>query len=199
MRAPAFVPGASVLNADDLGHITDARTYLDELRKLAGEARAMMAIDREKALEAGYKEGFSNGMREALAQLGPAVVEARGLLKVSQADLATIVLGAVERIIGQLEAREAARLALAQALTDVAGSIGVALRVAPDDLATVEQDVETLRQEGRADGLGSVTADLVLQPGEMVLVTPKGRVHVGLRQQLGRLRAGLEQAGAVGP
>jgi flagellar biosynthesis/type III secretory pathway protein FliH len=198
MRAPSFVPGASVLHADDLGHITEARSYLDELRKLAVEARGVMAVDREKALEAGYKEGFGHGMREALAQLGPAVIEARGLLKASQADLATIVLAAVERIIGRLDPREAALAALAQALAEMAGSVEVELRVAPDDLATLEPDVARLRQEGRADGLGPMTADPVLQPGEMVLVTPKGRVHVGLRQQLGRLRAGLEQAGAVG-
>lgn len=55
-------------------------------------------------------------------------------------------------------------------------------------------DVQALPLTARHPEVKSVEADPLLNAGEIVIETPKGRIHAGLRQQLSRLQAGLEEA-----
>jgi flagellar biosynthesis/type III secretory pathway protein FliH len=62
---------------------------------------------------------------------------------------------------------------------------------APDAVATTRQLVEDINAASPVSGIRSVVADPLLLDGEVVIETQKGRVHVGVRQQLGRLQVGL--------
>ena len=191
MRAPVFVPSGRIVRAEDLGHLTEAAAFMGQARKLAEEARGLASSEHERAVQAGYAEGFRRGVREAMAQLAPAVAEARARLAGAEGDLAGIVVEAVQQIIGRLDDGELARRLVAKALADAVGLTGIDLRVAAEDLAAIEREVSALHEAGQAGGLTAVRADPLLRPGEMVLETPRGHVHVGLKQQLGRLQAGL--------
>ncbi|MFZ4531685.1 MAG: type III secretion system stator protein SctL [Alsobacter sp.] len=196
MRAPVFVPSGRIVSAEDLGHLTEAAAFMGQARKLAEEARGLASSEHERAVQAGYAEGFRRGVREAMAQLGPAVTEARARLTGAEGDLAGIVLEAVQQIVGRLDDGELARRLVAKALADAVGLTGIVLRVAAEDLATIEREVAALHEAGQTGGLTAVRADPLLHPGEMILETPRGHVHVGLKQQLGRLQAGLGVAEA---
>lgn len=154
----------------------------EHLRRVFGEAEGQ-----------GYRAGAEQGRRDFLKATAEAVAAVREqFFQVEQA-LGPLVLLATEKILGKLPAEQVAREALSEALTEARAAVAVTLRVAPDDLEfmrSVWSELSEARPELR-DAIAAVEGDAGLRPGEMLLETLKGRVHVGVPYQLQRLRYGV--------
>ena len=189
---PIFTPGNKILSPTEMNAVVEAGRFLGQAREINGKAKQAVAAAEAEGRTRGYKEGFDRGRTEALAELVDAVDRARQRLAASDEELAEIVLAAVEQMVGEIEEKDAAIRCVRRALADAAGDIWASVRVSADDHPQVQAALQTLPMNTPAPEIRSVEADPLLKRGEIILETPKGRIHVGLRQQLSRLKAGVQ-------
>ncbi len=187
-----FVPATKVLSADEMKVLRIADRFRDEARRLHDGMGRSVAEAQEQARRKGYQEGFEKGRLEALETLVEAIDRVRERLAASDEELAAIVLGAVERMLGEMDEHELALRCVRRALDDAAGDIWAVVRVTPDEVPYLEEGLRQLPMTGSWPEIKGVEADPLLKRGEIILETPKGRIHVGMRQQLSRLKAGLQ-------
>jgi len=189
---PIFTPGNKILSPAEMNAVVEAGRFLGQAREINGKAKQSVAAAEAEGRTRGFKEGFDRGRTEALAELVDAVDRARQRLAASDEELAEIVLAAVEQMVGEIEEKDAAIRCVRRALADAAGDIWASVRVSADDHSQVQAALLTLPMNTPSPEIRSVEADPLLKRGEIILETPKGRIHVGLRQQLSRLKAGVE-------
>lgn len=177
----------------------------NEARGPGGDVRALMQSPEETVaglFETARAEGYHNGYSDGMTALATATAEAahavRGELFQLEGMIAPLVLQAVRKILGAMPPADVARMAIAEALREVAAGVSVTLRVAPDDVETARTAVaEMERRAPRLVGtIAAITGDAGLKPGEMLLETLKGRTHFGIDYQLIRLTAALKGIGA---
>lgn len=189
MSGERYLPERKVIPAQELGVVTDASRYVRHAREVLRDAQQHAMHELEKADERGYQAGFQRGREEAFGALQSTINEVRTRLSAAENDLEDVVVAALEKIIGEMGEREAARRALQVALSELTASIAVDIRVPPDELADVQALISALPLQSNQPEIRSVQEDPLLKPGEMLLLTPQGRIHVGLRQQIARLRS----------
>lgn len=186
-----FVPAKKILTAEDLKCVVNATSYQTETRRILNRVQQ----DRAEALEAARREGFvagySEGIKNAIEDMSEAVESVRAALLSAENDLTTIVLQAVEKLIGALDPPELARRAVKRALRDAADAVWVSILVAPEDHPALVSHMTEISAAARGTTIRAIESDPLLKPGEMMIETPKGRVHVGLRQQMARLESGI--------
>ncbi len=187
-------PGGRVLKAarvnDELGiaqRKAEASQVLDQARSSAAE----MLV---RAREQGFDEGRSTVLRATIEEVRRILGDFANLVSEREDMLASVVMQAVEKIIGAVPTEEQLRLVLGKALSDMLDSFTVVLKVSAEDLGLVRSVLADLQDAGQGGNIVSVLVDPLLSSGEMLLETERGRVHIGLEQQFARLRVGLQQA-----
>ena len=148
---------------------------------------------RTRRASKGYREGYDRGRNEALGELidcggpGPAASGCigRGTRRYHHRGRGTDPSARWTSAISPC-------VASSGAIEDAAAEIWVSLRVSPEDLPLIEEGLRQLPMSPSWPEIRSVEPDPLLKAGETILETPKGRIHVGLRQQLSRLKAGLQ-------
>jgi type III secretion system HrpE/YscL family protein len=191
--APVFVPKRKVVSLLDMRSVSEAGTLLAEARKISAKAQQDVAIALEAGRSHGYETGYAEGRRAALEDFAGAVSRARDLLAASDHELTDILIAALENIVGQIGETELTRRCVIRALEDAAGDVWACVRTSPEDLAQISADIQAAPMTAAWPEIKSVEADPLLKPGEVVLETPKGRCHVGMRQQIARLQAALSE------
>lgn len=187
-----LTPRRKVLGPDEMRAVAQATTYLARARELSARLESESAQAIAQGREQGFKEGYAAGRRAALEDFADAVKRTRERLAASDEELAGIVMVAVERIAGALDVRDVARACVRHALGEAADDLWAVLRVPPEDHQLFAEDLQGVSITESWPEIRGVEADPLLKPGEIVLETPKGRIHVGLKQQLSRLKAGLQ-------
>lgn len=190
--APILAPARRVLSPQEMNAIGAAADYLAKARELAARLEKDAAEAIRRGREQGFREGYAAGRRAALEDLAEGVARTRDRLSASDEELAGIVTTALERLVGALDQTELARACVRHALGQAADDIWAAVRVCPEDHQALVEDLASLPLTANWPEIRGVEADPLLKRGEIVLETPKGRVHVGLKQQLDRLKAGLQ-------
>ena len=109
-------------------------------------------------------------------------------------DLTSIVLAAIDKMIGAMDSGDLARRAVQRALREYADAVWVSIHAAPEDHAALTENISSITTYARGTTIRSIESDPLLKPGEIMVETPKGRVHVGIRQQMARLESGLGRA-----
>ncbi|WP_026615941.1 type III secretion system stator protein SctL [Ensifer aridi] len=175
-----------VIPAREFGVIGEAAALVTAAREAAAIETAKAAEVREAAREDGYREGYAEGLRRATEGFAAAAAKAEKALFDMESLVTPVVLKAVARIVGGLDADERVRRLVTQAIAETAGTQRVTLRVAAGEAAMVRKAIEGLGQ--RID----VVADQFLSAGEIVMETPTSRAHIGVREQIAAL---MEAAG----
>lgn len=188
---PSFVAARRVLSAQELNCIVEATQFQIETRRILGRVQQDAAEARDAARQEGYDEGYAEGVRSAMEDMAEAVQNVRAALLSAENDLGAIVLTAVEKMIGSLEPQDLARRAVIRALQDATDAVWVSIHVAPEDHPSIARDTAELSSAANGAPIRSIQSDPLLKPGEMLIETPKGRIHVGLRQQMARLQSGM--------
>jgi type III secretion protein L len=186
-----FVPAKKILTAEDLKCVVDATTYQTETRRVLNRVQQETAETMETARREGFVTGYSEGIKNAIDDMSEAVESVRVSLLSAENDLTGIVLQAVEKLIGALDPQELARRAVKRALRDASDAVWVSIHVAPEEHPALISHMSEITAAARGTTIRAIESDPLLKPGEMMLETPKGRVHVGLRQQLARLESGI--------
>jgi flagellar biosynthesis/type III secretory pathway protein FliH len=193
-QARQFVAKTRVLMPSEMNAVTQAAKHLEEARTIAERAEHDLAASEEAMREKGYAEGFEQGRAAALQDLGAAVAEARAHLMNLEAEMTEVLIVALENVLGHFDERDLARRCLMKGLQDAASELWAEIRVPTDDLERTRADLAQQPLDVSWPMIKSIESDPLLREGEMVIETPKGRIHVGLRHQLARFRAALTGA-----
>jgi type III secretion protein L len=98
-----------------------------------------------------------------------------------------LVRNSLFRILGQLDRAELIENAVSKAFGDLELSFAMSLHVSPADHEVAQRKMEQLQRSI------PVHSDPLLFPGEIVVETPKGRFHIGAREQALALTEALER------
>ncbi|MBB4189200.1 type III secretion protein L [Sinorhizobium terangae] len=175
-----------VIPAHEFGVISEAAALVAAAREVVAIETAKASEVRETAREDGYRQGYAEGLRKATESFAAAAAKAEKALFDIEGLVTPIVLRAVERIVGSLDADERVGRLVTQAIGEVAESQRVTLHVAAGEAAAVRKAIEGL--DRRID----VVADQFLSAGEIVMETSMSRAHIGAREQIAAL---MEAAG----
>lgn len=180
----------------------------EEAERMLERAREEAAAIREAARREGYAEGYREGIEAARQRLGAGFQAVRALLlrvlaERARADeeLASAVLELVralaERLVGEaLTHNPEYMLGMLRRAADGLGATEhLEVRVHPRDVAAVAAAA------GDQDGVLArvrVVEDPALRPGDLILVSPRGRIDLRPEVQIRRLlEAAGEEAGDV--
>jgi flagellar biosynthesis/type III secretory pathway protein FliH len=188
-----FRPRRKIVPLQEMEDIRDATVYLSEARRLLEESREKIDQMNADSHRQGLEEGLSEARENLWPEIEKCVQDVRESIAMSEDDMAEIVRYAVEMIIGEFNEREKIYRILKEALARTVENTSVAIEVAATDLAIVREEIARLRLQGQAPTIRSIDADPALRDGEIVILTPQGRIHVGFRYQLDRLIEGLKK------
>ena len=164
----------------------EAGQMLDKARQSAAQ---MLAAAREQGLEEGRKAVLTATVEDVRRILN----EFSNQVRHHDDAFVDIVMQSVEKIIGQAPKQEQVRMLLTKALSDMLDSFTVVLKVSAEDLIMVREILAAIQAGGQGGNVIAALVDPLLASGEMLLETERGRIHVGLAQQLARLRGGFHQ------
>ncbi len=187
-----------VLKAPRVDGELDIAKRRSEAAELVEQARASAAQMLTRSREQGFEEGRKAVMTTLMEEVTRVAGDFAMLVRRREDALAAVVMQGVATIIGEMPPEEQARKVVSAALTELLDSFTVVLKVSAEDLQMVRDILTALQQDGRAQNVISVVVDPLLGAGEMLLETERGRIHIGLQQQLTRLRAAIQQAAQQG-
>jgi type III secretion protein L len=193
-----FLAPRRILTPEEMQLIRSAGEYLAQMRDLHSTLEAEIRRNQEDARREGFDLGYQDGRRAAFEDLVNMVSTARAKVTTSEAELFELMISAIEQIMGTLEPRDLARKILSRALEDNAEGISLKVLTAVEEVEPILEDVATLRQTPGLPEIRAVEADPLLKRGEIVLETPRGRIHIGLQHQLNRLKDALQRLEAQG-
>jgi flagellar biosynthesis/type III secretory pathway protein FliH len=183
-----------VLKAPRVENELEIAQRRSEAAQLVEQARSSASQMLTRSREQGLEEGRLAVTQTLIEDVRRISGDFTLLVRRREDALASVVMQAVETIIGEMPPQERVKKVLSAALADLLDSFTIILKVAAEDLVMVRSILANLQQEGDAQNIVSVVVDPLLGAGEMLLETERGRVHIGLQQQLSRLRAALLQA-----
>lgn len=189
----AAVPQSRVLKAvrvDEELVIAQRRTEANRMLEMAKQTAASVI---GHARDQGMTEGRNMVMNSTLEEMRRVLSEFSSLVHKREDAFVDIVMNAVEKIIGQTPKKALVRQLISAALADMIDSIKIVLKVSAEDLNAVKEIIIKMQEDGQGTNVISVIVDPLLSNGEMLLETERGRIHIGLAQQLARLRAGFHQ------
>ncbi|ASY65732.1 Type III secretion cytoplasmic protein (YscL) (plasmid) [Sinorhizobium sojae CCBAU 05684] len=178
----AFSPGnRRVIPAAEFGLVSEAAEFLAAARRTAEASAEEARTAREEARREGFEQGYADGLRETAEALLAVKQKAQQELLDLESWIVPVVLKAVDLIVGGMEPDERVRRLIARAIKDVTDQEPLTLRVPPEEVALARRAI------GDAGRPVAVVADAALDAGEIVMETPAGRSHIGMREQIAAL------------
>jgi flagellar biosynthesis/type III secretory pathway protein FliH len=193
-RSYNYIAEKKIVSAEEVNYVVDATMFQAQTRDILNNLKRYVEEQRAVAYKQGFQLGYSEGIKNSIEDMIEAVESVRISLLGAEADLTAIVISAVEKIIGGLDSTDLARRAVVRALKDSADAVWVSIHVSPEDHPALAANMASIASEVQGTAIRSIEADALLKQGEMMIETPKGRVHIGLKQQITRLESGLGRA-----
>lgn len=191
---PNYIAPSKVLTPSDMMAVLEGTGFLHSTRQLHSQAEEVIQKAGSDAQNEGYQRGYQEGREAAFEDLADAIKEARSRIMASENDLANVMMTALERMLGQIDSVDLAKRCLQQSLKEAVGLVEVKIKVSADEYDSLKNELKNIPLNPDMPEIRSVDVDPLLKSGEILLETPKGRIHVGLKQQLSRLRSGLEHS-----
>ena len=133
-----------VIKADDFSTAHDARAIIDEARaeaaRIIAEARQVYEQERQR----GFDEGSEQAKLEMAERMMDAVGSVVDYLGTVEHDMVEVVGRAMERILGEMGDKEVITRVVGNALAAVRNEKHLTLRVAPDQVATVKEQMNEI-------------------------------------------------------
>ena len=167
--------------------MTDAREQAD---RLLAEARTEAERLRVEACEAGRRQAALEWHERQTVQ----VIDNAQVLRGMHEKLATIVTGAVERIVHTEERAALYQRALRSVRSFARGASTLALRVSADDHAHARAALDSLKALQTQGVHIEVSVDPALRAGSCVFESEVGILDASLQTQLDGLRAAMDRA-----
>ena len=192
----AIIPDDGVLKADDYRAYVDAETMLAAARADAEGIRAEAEAEFRRQSERGYAEGLREGQCECAEQMLQVVSRGVQFLRGLEETVASLVMVALEQMLGAMDDRDLLMKVVHKALSVVRERGRVTIRVRPDQVGYVEEQLRAGASGGDSRVI-EVVPDPLLGRSDCILETELGVIDASLEVQLEAIRKTL--LNTVGP
>ena len=192
----AIIPDDGVLKADDYRAYVDAEAMLAAARAEAERIRAEAEAEFRRQSERGFAEGLRKGQGDCAEQMLGVVSRGVEFLRGLEETVASLVMLALEQMLGAMNDRELLMKVVHKALSVVRERGHVTIRVRPDQVRYVEEQLGADASVGDSR-LIEVVPDPLLGRSDCILETELGVIDASLDVQLEAIRKTLLHA--VGP
>jgi type III secretion protein L len=192
----AIIPDDGVLKADDYRAYVDAETTLAAARADALGTRAEAEAEFLRQSERGFAEGLRKGQDDCAEQMLELVSRGVQFLRGLEETVASLVMLALEQMLGAMDDRELLMKVVHKALSVVQERGPVTIRVHLDQVGYVEEQLGAGASSGDSRVI-EVVPDPLLGRSDCILETELGVIDASLDVQLEAIRKTL--LSAVGP
>lgn len=176
-------------NSDDL--IKGAKEEAALIVGQAKEKAAVIKAEAKEAYESSKHQGYQDGLNKANAEIAEHIRETVGrtiaYIGETEKKMANIVLIALRKILGEFDDEQLTIAVVHQGLNALRGQQKATLRIAPDMVEAVEQD---LQQAGSQQiPHFNVIPDKQIDPGRCVLESNIGVVECSIADQIEAIKS----------
>jgi type III secretion protein L len=200
-----LAPGRKVIKAAEHEAWLEANALIERATAEAAAIRAEANAAFEAEKRRGYEEGAAQAKLEAAERMMETVGGTLDYFTKVEETMVELVIGAVDRVIGELEDRELVRRVVKNALSVVRSQKQVTVRVAPDQAAAVKEQLNDILKPYPSIGMVDIVADGRLTRGGCILESDIGSVDASVEIQLEAIRRAIAKsfvehgAGAAAP
>lgn len=163
----------------------EAGRYVERAKAEADQLKAQSQAD-------GYKAGYAAARSDILMKVAEIDDEFRSKRQELETSLTDIVFACLNKVLEDIPAGFKIAAQLKKAINDSPTLTSIGVKVPHEELAAVQSFI--LRSGDQRLTSIKLEGDTLLKPGDILLETPQGRVHVGLQDQLDRIRRNMQRS-----
>jgi len=182
-------PGARILRAADAGLWQEGYRFLAAAREAAANLEDSVRSARDEGYQKGFAEGYAAGSVEATELVLRTTLSVDRYVAGLEAEIASLAMNIVQRVIGKLDAPDLVARAAAQAVSEFRDEKAVKIAVHPTAVDSVKAALAALPEDGRPSA--TVEGDAALSEQACLLVSDFAVVNASIESQLRALAANL--------
>lgn len=184
-------PVARILRAAEARAWQDGHAFLDEARRDAQQLRdaARRAYAAEYAQ--GYEDGRAQGDADAARLVSETAVKVDRYLGGLEAEITSLALDVVRRVLGEFDARMLVAKAAAQAVTEIRRAKYLKIRLHPASVNRVRDELNAVLRESDLGMTVEIDADDTLATGACILSTDIAVIDASIEAQLDAIAAAI--------
>jgi len=185
-----FRPRGRIIRADDIEAWNTGKSFLEAAKREAKRIRTEAATAFEEEKSRGFEEGRKEGVEAAARVLAETKAKADRYLAEADGQLVDLAMAVVQRVLGNLDARQLVLQATHHALTKQRQDQPLAIYVSPEIVDQLRLQLNESFDDS-VRHLMTVEADPKLDVGDCRMATNVGFVELGVEAQLKALHEGL--------
>ncbi|RWQ52345.1 MAG: HrpE/YscL family type III secretion apparatus protein [Mesorhizobium sp.] len=184
-------PVARILRAAEARAWQDGHAFLDEARRDAQQLRdaARRAYAAEYAQ--GYEDGKARGDADAARLVSETAVKVDRYLGGLEAEIITLALDVVRRVLGEFDASMLVAKAAAQAVTEIRRAKYLKVRLHPASVNRVRDELNAVLRESELGMTIEIDADDTLATDACILSTDIAVIDASIEAQLNAIAAAI--------
>ncbi|TIN80405.1 type III secretion system stator protein SctL [Mesorhizobium sp.] len=184
-------PVARILRAAEARAWQDGHAFLDEARRDAQQLRdaARRAYAAEYAQ--GYEDGKAQGDADAARLVSETAVKVDRYLGGLEAEIITLALDVVRRVLGEFDASMLVAKAAAQAVTEIRRAKYLKVRLHPASVNRVRDELNAVLRESELGMTIEIDADDTLATDACILSTDIAVIDASIEAQLNAIAAAI--------
>ncbi|MGL5812103.1 HrpE/YscL family type III secretion apparatus protein [Aeromonas sp.] len=195
-----LVPGQRLLRSQDYQSYLSAQALVDAARVQAAEIVQEARAVYEQQKELGWQAGMEQARREQAVLIHQTQLQCQGYYRMVEGQMSEVVLQAVRKILHDYDQVALTLKVVREALSLVSNQKQVTVRVAPEQVQAVRDQIAKVHKDFPEIGYLEISADARLDQGGCILETEVGIIDASLDGQLEALSRAisttLERAGA---
>lgn len=194
LTEPTIVPEDGIIKADEYAALLDADGIIKDAETRAAEIIRKAEEQYELRRKEGYETGLVEGQMEITEKMMDTVAASVDYLSDVEATVVDVVTKSVRRVLGEMDSSERITSVVQNALAVARTQSKVTVRVSPNDLESVQSQLDAITRPYPTITLIDVVADSRLEPGGCILETAIGIVDAGVETQLQAIERSLARA-----
>ncbi|MGY3903983.1 HrpE/YscL family type III secretion apparatus protein [Aeromonas lusitana] len=194
-----LVPGQRLLRSQDYQSYLSAQALVDAARVQAAEIVQEARTVYEQQKELGWQAGMEQARREQAVLIHQTQLQCQGYYRTVEQQMSEVVLQSVRKILHDYDQVALTLKVVREALSLVSNQKQVTVRVAPEQVQAVRDQIAKVHKDFPEIGYLEISADARLDQGGCILETEVGIIDASLDGQLEALSraisATLERAG----
>lgn len=194
LTEPTIIPEDGIIKADEYAALLDADGIIKDAETRAAEIIRKAEEQYELRRKEGYETGLVEGQMEIAEKMMDTVAASVDYLSDVEATVVDVVTKSVRRVLGEMDSSERITSVVQNALAVARTQSKVTVRVSPNDLESVQSQLDAITRPYPTITLIDVVADSRLEPGGCILETAIGIVDAGVETQLQAIERSLARA-----
>lgn len=179
-----LAPGQRILRSKDYQSYLSAQALVDAARAQAAEIVQEAHSVYEQQRELGWQAGMEQARREQAVLIHQTQLQCQGYYRTVEQQMSEVVLQAVRKILHDYDQVALTLKVVREALSLVSNQKQVTVRVNPEQVAAVREQIAKVHKDFPEIGYLEISADARLDQGGCILETEVGIIDASLDGQL---------------